>query len=111
MFNNNNNYYYYYDYDYYDYDYHFPRWESHGGRATALPRPAGQKRGGAHRLPQGLLAKNEIRGPPLDPEGQGDSRKLARTWVQKDKVICATGPGKDKGTAGSRPTPPQKKKR
>ena len=33
----------------------------------------------------------------MDPEGQGDSRKLARTWVQKDKVICATEPGKDKG--------------
>ena len=29
----------------------------------------------------------------MDPEGQGDSRKLARTWVQKDKVICATEPG------------------
>ena len=39
-----------------------------------------------------------VRGPPLDPEGQGDSRKLARAWVQKDKVICATEPGKDKGT-------------
>ena len=23
---------------------------------------------------------------------------MARTWVQKDKVICATEPGKDKGT-------------
>ena len=39
-----------------------------------------------------------VRGPPLDPEGQGDSRKLARTWVQKDKVIPATEARKDKGT-------------
>ena len=37
---------------------------------------------GTSRLP--------VRGPPLDPEGQGDSRKLARNWVQKDKGIHAT---------------------